>query len=83
MKNQFLEISNTRTYRVLHRPGEYNALVSHCRYRKSVADKLIRNPIYLTILRNPYTLFLSALDFFTNVRKCVGADTEIAVPWKS
>ena len=77
MKNQFLEINNNRTYRVVHRPGEYNALVSHCRYRKSVADKLIRNPIYLTILRNPYTLFLSAFDFFSVVRQCVGAATEI------
>ncbi|XP_065845539.1 galactose-3-O-sulfotransferase 2-like [Oscarella lobularis] len=72
MKNQFLEVDNPNTYRVTHKPGDYNALISHCRYRKSVIDELIPSPIYFTILRNPYSLFLSAFDFFPPVRQCAG-----------
>ena len=60
------------TYYHSHKPGEYNALIAHSRFKPSVTNRLIRNPVYFTILRNPETLFLSAFDYFPHVRKCAG-----------
>ena len=55
-----------------HKPGDYNAVIEHSRFAPSVTNRLIRNPVYFTVLRNPETLFLSAFDFFPGVRECVG-----------
>ena len=55
-----------------HRPGEYNALIEHSRFTPKITNNLIRNPVYFTVLRNPETRFLSAFDYYPEIRKCAG-----------
>ena len=70
--NEFSHSWNPSSYHHSHKPGEYNALIAHSRFAPEVTNRLIRNPIYFTVLRYPESLFLSAFDFFPEVRQCAG-----------
>ncbi|XP_065845495.1 galactose-3-O-sulfotransferase 2-like [Oscarella lobularis] len=66
-----LELNNSRMYRQTHKVGEYDALFDHCRFNKSVLDELLNKPVYVTILRDPITRFVSAFYFLDDYRSIV------------
>ena len=67
-----LELNNSRMYLQTHKVGEYDALYQHCRFNKSVMDKLLNKPAYITILRDPITRFVSAFYYFSSYRRMAG-----------
>ncbi|XP_065837923.1 galactose-3-O-sulfotransferase 2-like [Oscarella lobularis] len=70
-----LQLNNSRMYRQTHKVGEYDTLYDHCRFNKSVMDKLLNKPAYITILRHPITRFVSAFYFHGRYRLLVGNET--------
>ena len=64
-----LRLSDSRMYRQTHDLGDYDVLIDHCRYNKAVMDKLIKKPVYITILRDPITRFVSTFYFYGTYRR--------------
>ena len=72
-----LELNNSRMYLQTHKVGEYDALYDHCRFNKSVMDKLLNKPAYITILRDPITRFVSAFYFLSSYRRMAGKESSV------
>ncbi|XP_065840836.1 galactose-3-O-sulfotransferase 2-like [Oscarella lobularis] len=67
-----LVLNSSRMYLQTHKVGEYDALYDHCRFNKSVMDKLLNMPIYFTILRDPITRYVSVFHFHRRYRQLRG-----------